>query len=57
MIIINNKKVIDVPNKIIGVYVNGFMVWPELDDIFSCFAKGYWINLYPWTDTFDWKNI
>lgn len=60
MIIVNNgKKVVDVPTRDTReVWVNGYMVWPEKldDDIISCFARGYWIDEYPWTDSLGWKN-
>lgn len=41
-------------------------VWPETtekedpeiieEDIISCFARGYWISQYPWTELLGWKN-
>lgn len=64
MIKINNRQVIDVPNvkgkKIIEVWTHNEMVWPdngEIPEKISCFAKGFWINDYPWTNHYAWRNI
>lgn len=35
------------------VYYGGKLIWQS---IVSCFAKGFWINEQPWSDTSAWKN-
>lgn len=61
MIAINNRHVTDVPSvegkKIIEVWTHNEMVWPEgAPEKVSCFARGYWINDYPWTNHYAWRN-
>ena len=46
---------------IVAVYARGQLVWPEdippvIEDIFSCFAMGYWIDNYPWTEDTPWTD-
>lgn len=55
--IVAGSKVIDVP-RYREVWVHGYKVWPESDegDIISCFARGYWVNSDPWTESLGWKN-
>ena len=43
--------------KILSVYTQGQLVWPEeeiINEILSCFYNGYWIDEYPWTDDTPW---
>lgn len=47
--------------KILSVYTQGQLVWPEqgdeiIDKILSCFSNGYWIDEYPWTDEIPWTD-
>lgn len=47
--------------KILSVYTQGQLVWPEqgdeiIDEILSCFSNGYWIDEYPWTDEIPWTD-
>lgn len=39
---------------VIAVYINGRKVWPNSYLLMSCFANGYWIDQYPWTDDKPW---
>ena len=39
------------------VYYNGRLLWPLSGgngDLLSCYANGYWIDEYPWTDDTPW---
>lgn len=60
-----NRGVISIYYKglpITSVYIRGQKVWPEelepiipiIEEVISCFAKGYWIDEYPWTDDLPW---
>lgn len=59
-----NKNVISIYYQglpIVSVYTRGQKVWPEdlepiIEEIISCFAKGYWIDEYPWTDDLSWTD-
>lgn len=47
--------------KVLSVYTQGQLVWPEqgdeiIDKILSCFSNGYWIDEYPWTDEIPWTD-
>lgn len=37
------------------VYVNGRLVWTN-DNVWSCYAEGYWDNTAPWTTDTGWNN-
>lgn len=44
---------------IAAVYYNGKLIWPlpsESGEYISCYANGYWIDTYPWTDNTIWKD-
>lgn len=41
---------------IASIYIGNQLVWPVDQDIQSCFARGYWIDIYPWTDNLPWKD-
>jgi hypothetical protein len=46
---------------IAAVYTQGQRIWPEnispiIKDILSCFAAGYWIDNYPWTNDLPWED-
>lgn len=70
MIVFNGNKIKDVPQikaKIIEIWVNGYMVWPEpkpepklpdelIKRVRSCFALGEWYNVFYWTNEYDWAN-
>lgn len=40
--------------KVLSVYTQGQLVWSN--EIPSCFANGYWIDTYPWTNNTPWYN-
>ena len=64
MIRLGNSKVIAMYIngwKVLSVYTQGQLVWPEqedeiIDKILSCFSNGYWIDEYPWTDDTSWTD-
>lgn len=67
MISFEGKKIKNVPQinkKIIEVWVNGQMVYPETSSVpdyirkkyKSCFATGEWWNIYDWTNDLYWSN-
>lgn len=39
-----------------AVYAGQHLVWTKDSQILSCYANGYWIDEYPWTDNTPWKN-
>lgn len=46
---------------VISVWTQGRKIWPEhiepiIDQIFSCFFNGYWMDEYPWTDDTPWTD-
>lgn len=59
MIYVNNHNITDIyaENKeIVEVYSGLYLVWSKLKDLLSCYANGYWIDQYPWTDNTPWKD-
>lgn len=36
-----------------AIYRGGELVW---EAIRSCFGKGFWMNLYPWSNKDGWRN-
>lgn len=36
-----------------AIYKGAVLVW---EAIRSCFGKGFWINVYPWSNEDEWKN-
>lgn len=54
-------KIINAGTKAISIVYYGYKkVWQlnkEITDLIkSCFAQGYWINSYGWTNDQGWKN-
>jgi hypothetical protein len=42
---------------IMNVYRNGRVIWSNAVNVIkSCFALGYWIDKYKWTDDKGWKD-
>lgn len=44
---------------ILSVYVGANKVWPNndtIDTILSCYAAGYWMDEYPWTEDTAWVD-
>lgn len=41
--------------EITSVYSGKNLVW-ELNNVISCYAKGYWIDDNPWTDDTTWSD-
>jgi len=62
MIEINNKKVICIISKlreISEVWANNSLIWSPseiIDNVISCFSKGYWIGEKPWIGSLGWKG-
>ena len=60
MIKVNGSDIIGVyylGTPILAVYINGEKIWPgDNPDVYSCFAAGYWIDDYPWTDDDSWTD-
>lgn len=59
MIRTNNKKIVAMyvnGYKILSVYTQGQLIWPEETIILSCYCNGYWIDENPWTDNTSWKD-
>ena len=40
---------------IVSVYVGSRLVWNKITELSSCYANGYWIDEYPWTDDTTWE--
>lgn len=69
MIKINGNNIIGVyiqQTPIIAVYINRQLVWSkrkptpsggdDIIEIYSCFARGYWVDSDPWTDDTPWTD-
>lgn len=42
---------------IVAVYMNGQLMWSgRADVIYSCYARGYWVDDDPWTDDTPWTD-
>lgn len=42
---------------ILAVYINGEKIWPGDDpDVYSCYARGYWVDVDPWTEDTPWTD-
>lgn len=55
----NGRRVISLYTEgrpIIAVYTNGEKIWPDISMLLSCYANGYWIDEYPWTDNTPWAD-
>ena len=39
-----------------SVFEGKRLVWTSDSQILSCYANGYWIDEYPWTDNTPWKS-
>ena len=56
MIFNNSKQVSDIKHNTKGmtaIYHLSLLVWQNLK---SCFGKGYWDSIAPWSDTEGWKD-
>ena len=42
--------------EISNIYYKGINIWPDLMNLYSCFALGYWADTYEWTDGYGWKD-
>lgn len=59
MIHINNHDITGVysgSRDIIRVYSGLHLVWSKITEILSCYANGYWMDEYPWTDDTPWAK-
>lgn len=59
MIHINGHDIVGVysgSKDIVAVYSGYKLVWSKINDLLSCYANGYWIDLNPWTDNTGWKD-
>lgn len=62
MIYINKHNITDIYSgntEIVEVYKGLRLVWRKVNEIIdnlSCYANGYWIDQYPWTDNTPWKD-
>ena len=49
---------------VVAVYGREQKIWPVqqqptepiIEEIFSCFYNGYWMDEYPWTDEIPWTD-
>jgi hypothetical protein len=56
---INNYEIVDSyigPKNIIKIYIGSKMTWEKITELMSCYANGYWMDEYPWTDNTPWNN-
>lgn len=59
MIHINNHDITGVysgSRDIIRVYSGLHLVWSKITELLSCYANGYWMDEYPWTDDTPWAK-
>ena len=59
MVYINNHDITDIRSgiiEIVRVYSGTNLVWSKIREFLSCYANGYWIDQYPWTDNTPWKD-
>jgi len=55
MIKFTDKDLLDVKlgtKQILAIYTKGQKLWPDI--LTSCYANGYWIDEYSWTDNTPW---
>jgi len=55
MIKFTDKDLLDVKlgtKQILAIYAKGQKLWPDI--LMSCYANGYWIDEYSWTDNTPW---
>ena len=56
---INNHDIINAyvgPRHILRICLGSKVVWESITELLSCFANGYWMDEYPWTDDVGWTD-